>query len=823
MDKKTVIERATERSRCRASCLVAILFGMAILIGIPSTRWLRADGQTKSATATEKAANTTASAIRVLDLRIVGPDGQPIPEAMVNVSTQPAIDKVQLRKGTLLNKPRFGVNLRSNAEGQLVLELPPHLITLSFQIRKPQYGYYFKWWNLLNKPEALAAPVTAKLEKAWTIGGLVVDSDGKPIANARVLLQLKVAETGGSFYADRLWTNSKGIWKFENVPESMSSATAEVSEPKYRTANQNLSRTKFEIDAGHEPSEKITLKTGLTVTGKVTDENGKPIAKALVRTSVGNDVRTAFTDKKGAYQLEGCDLGDVRIVASAKRYAADFQDVEVGPHLGPVDFQLNPGRTVRVRVLDEQGHPASKATVVVQHWRGQYLQLERAPRETDVDGRWEWNEAPATEVMADIGRPEGMTLNNRPLRPRTEEYVFRVPAGLVISGKVLDAETKQPIKAFRLLTGYLLMGGQLFWSNTGNVVSNEGRYEVRQSYEQPAFVVRIEADGYLRAATREIKSDEGKVVVDFLLHKDKNVTAKVMTPDGFPAPGAKVALVLTGQRIRIHQGDLDAGSSAEQQETDANGRFRLTAKKDDFWLVVTHRSGYAELPGAPNCDPPVIKLNPWARIEGTYQVARRPQSDVAITIKSSTNVGQNSPIIAVDSQAQTDLRGRFALDRVMPGRQSVLAKRNDAEGEAPQITFSRSMNVDCPAGTTTHVDFGTTGRPVIGQIRQPADSTLDLSKALIYVSSEEFNVPGVAHMTFQTAPDREGNFTVEDVPPDDYMLYAYFPQRPGPRVQGRRFTVQAINERLSQRPVDLGVLTLMPDGQVFRAQKVNSR
>jgi hypothetical protein len=35
--------------------------------------------------------------------------------------------------------------------------------------------------------------------------------------------------------------------------------------------------------------------------------------------------------------------------------------------------------------------------------------------------------------------------------------------------------------------------------------------------------------------------------------------------------------------------------------------------------------------------------------------------------------------------------------------------------------------------------------------------------------------------------------------------------------------VQAINERLSQRPVDLGVLTLMPDGQVFRAQKVKAR
>jgi uncharacterized GH25 family protein len=828
---------ATQLGRCSLCTAIVFAIGLGPL--------LRADdAKTGPPPPNPKPASGSAPTTPTLELRIVDPDGKPVPEAKVNVNTQPPIDTVKLRAGTLLNKPRFGVNLRSDADGRVIVELPVHLTYLTFQIRKAGFGYYSKWWNFQNKPETLA-PTTAKLERAWTIGGIVVDGAGKPVPNARVLLQVRIAGMGGTVFADRLWTNSKGIWKFESVPESMSSVTAEISEPKYMAASPTLGRAEFEIKPGNEPTAKTTLQVGVVVTGKITDEAGKPIAKALVRTRVGNDTRSAFTGKDGVYRLEGCGTtqqgggavviaggngvfrregpkpGQVTIVASAKGRAAQVQHAEIGPGRGPVNFELKPGGTIRVRVLDEQGRPAPKATVFIQAWGGDfdYFQFDTAPREADVDGVWEWHEAPTGELLAFISRPNGMTLDKR-LTVRKEEYVFRVPPALVISGKVVDAETKQPIKTFRAVRGTRwIEQQQVSWDTNNKLMGADGTYQMRETWEQSAYLVRIEAAGYLHGVSRDIKCDEGKVVVDFELLKGTDVAATVLTPEGVPAGRAKVAVVGGNVGPVINHGEIDIkGGRRDIPETDATGRFRIATKNDGFWLVVTHPSGYAELTGLPNSNPRVIKLAPWARIEGTFQLAHKPQAEIEISLDNAQFFGPNA---AIDRASQTtDLHGRFAFDRVIPGKRRISAKRTSGEG-ASETTCSRSMAVDCPAGKTARVDFESGGRPVIGQLQAPSDSKpgLQLSAAQIYVDPEGGGARADSQMQFRATPDRKGNFSIDEVPPGNYLLSAFIPGRRDAYVQSHRFTVPRVNEKLSQRPVDVGVLTLEPARRFQGAQK----
>ncbi len=214
-----------------------------------------------------------------------------------------------------------------------------------------------------------------------------------------------------------------------------------------------------------------------------------------------------------------------------------MQEIEIGPGLGPIDFRLKPGNTIRVRVLDEEGHPVPKATVYFQQWRPgfDFFEVDNAPRQTDVDGLWEWKEAPPEEVLANIGRPNGMTLSNRALSPRKEEYVFRVPKALVISGKVVDAETHQPIKGFRLTSGYVWMGQQVVWEDQNGKPSTGSTYEIKKTDDTGANLVRVEADGYMPAVSREIKSDEAKVTIDFELLKGKTVAVTVL--DARRSPG----------------------------------------------------------------------------------------------------------------------------------------------------------------------------------------------------------------------------------------------------------------------------------------------
>ena len=79
------------------------------------------------------------------------------------------------------------------------------------------------------------------------------------------------------------------------------------------------------------------------------------------------------------------------------------------------------------------------------------------------------------------------------------------------------------------------MGQQVVWEQNNNVAATGSTYEIKKTYENGANLVRVEADGYMPAVSREIKGDEAKVTIDFELLKGKTVAVTILTPDGAPA------------------------------------------------------------------------------------------------------------------------------------------------------------------------------------------------------------------------------------------------------------------------------------------------
>jgi len=65
-----------------------------------------------------------------------------------------------------------------------------------------------------------------------------------------------------------------------------------------------------------------------------------------------------------------------------------------------------------------------------------------------------------------------------------------------------------------------------------------------------------------------------------------------------------------------------------------------------------------------------------------------------------------------------------------------------------------------------------------------------------------------SRISFSATVDRNGNFSIDDVPIGKYMLNAAFFKPPRDRLANHEFEVPAIDEKLSQEPVDLGVLTM---------------
>ncbi|HET6328545.1 MAG TPA: carboxypeptidase regulatory-like domain-containing protein [Planctomycetaceae bacterium] len=756
-----------------------------------------------------KNALTVTRAVTMFDLRIVGPDGKPIPDAKVELRRPPDFQAAQIRVGTFLNRSSFAVKVRSDASGRIVFERPDPLQRLDLYITMPGYAPYWAGWDLTTKPEPIPARLTAQLNTAWSIGGIIVDEDGKPVVGARIspLIEFKKrpGESRQLMTGDRFWTNGKGVWRFDSVPASMSEVSVEIYEPNFQGAQPMLSRGRFGIQPGHEPTAKIVLKKGLVVTGKVTDEAGKPIARAVVRTKFMNEVRSTATGADGVYTLESCTSGPARIVASALGHALELQQVQIGPKMQPVDFHMQRGKTIRVRVLDEQGYPIPKASIFFQAWRGhvQYFEFERVPQYANAQGLWEWNEAPADEICADIVRPDGMTLGNRLLMAGDQEIVFRVPLALVVSGKVIDAATKRPIEKFRVSKAIRLQRGDLLWNDT--FAGTGGHYEIREKYEYPHFQVLIAADGYARTLSREIKSEEGNVSIDFELIKGPDVPLTVLMPDGSPAAGAKLAMGSVGSRIKFKNGNLDeAQTSCLKRQADSRGRLTFEMDKPDFWLVITHPSGYAQSNGVPNS--PTLRLTPWARVEGTLRVARKLQANTMLQVECGQYLGQNGPRVFTEYRQATDSGGRFVFERVFPaeGRVGRFIPRPEMSTEMVSAALVPATFV---SGKTTVVDLGTSGRPVIGQLRRAANSTVKVPWRHVIVDPPGTTFGGRS-LQFVAVPDGDGNFCIDDVPPGNYVLHIFIPNGRAFEIEQHPFSVPTINQTLSQRPVDIGVITL---------------
>src|SRR5262249_45118842 len=137
--------------------------------------------------------------------------------------------------------------------------------------------------------------------------------------------------------------------------------------------------------------------------------------------------------------------------------ATDMQEVRIDSGIPPIDFRMQPGGRIRIRVLDEKDNPIPKARIFFQRWRGSdyhYFELGHVNQYANENGVWEWHEAPLDEFKADICRPNGMYLGSQPLIARDQEYVFHPPPALVVAGAVVDAETKRPIGKFEVVPGW---------------------------------------------------------------------------------------------------------------------------------------------------------------------------------------------------------------------------------------------------------------------------------------------------------------------------------------------------------------------------------
>jgi hypothetical protein len=768
-----------------------------------------------------KVASASAVESGEFELLVVGPGAKPIPDAVVEIAVTPLPTAAQVKKGSFLGAKAYVARVTTGADGRLAVAIPRAPDFFNVYITTPGFGPYWAGWSSESHRQTIPSHLTAELDPAWSVGSIIVDAAGKPIEGVEIGFNIEFKKRPGEVQqlgsGSRVKSDSAGKWHFDSVPVSMGEVYVNLDHRSYMPLRRALSRREFGIGAGRQPAVKIVMDRGLTVTGKITDEAGKPIAGALVRTQFWNEIREARTGTDGVYTLAGCEPKAVRLVVSAKGRATDVKELNIEPRMGPVDFQMKPGGTVRIRVLDEHGKPVPKARIFFQRWRGSYAYFEfgHVNQYADANGVWVWNEAPLDEFRADICPPDGMQLQQQPLIAREEEYVFRVAGPLVVSGEVTDAVTKKPIKEFRVVPGARWSDGRTFWIRKEEFAALDGQYQIRRTRGEPTNLIRIEADGYTAAVSRDIRSDEGKISIDFALKPGANVAAKVVTPRNLPARGARVALGLPGSQICVQNGEIDDSSTfSARAETDESGRFHFPAQDKDFQLVITHPSGFGYVKSPREWElTRIIHLEPWSRVEGTYKIGKSPAANVSIEIDVSrmNSFGQDEPRIFTQHRSTTGPDGKFIFERVIPGTGRIGRRITFLVNEgATEVASAYMIAAEFPAGKTVHIDLGGMGRSVVGRL-QPSEKFLgEVRWNFADISVESAAADSRSAKPYFTATvDRDGRFRIDDVPPGDYSLRVDFMRdNAAGQLRNHRFKVPSIEGPSASQPVELGVLRL---------------
>ena len=848
------------RLRTFVSCALIILLAVTGIGEVASTQEKPVPSANKPVPAQTQVADSNAqdtktSTTGAFELNIVDSEGKRVSHASVEIRGQEKVLPEWIVEGEFVKQGTYGTFVKASNEGRLRLKFPSDA-PYSFSIEADGYGPYWAEWTNSVRPSSFSA----ELDAARVVGGVVVDEAGQPIAGARVRPGLfhkkRPGDTRSLGVGASIKTDEQGRWSYGHLPRSESSFGVEITHPKFKPQLAGLSADTFELRPGQVASQTVQMSKGLSVRGTIVDSDDKPIQGALVRTQMFNDIRSTNSDERGHFELSGCEAGVARIVASAQGKAVDMQSVQIAKDMEDISFKMQPGGHVRIRVLDEKGQPVPKARIFFQRWREgmyRYFELDHVNQYADENGVWEWNEAPLDEFRADITRPGGMSLSSQLLKARPEEYVFTCPPLLKIVGRVIDADTKQPIENFQVIPGVRSEPNPMNWIPNLTIEGKNGKFNYAQSHGYSAYLFKAQARGYVPLVSREIKSDEGLVDLILELKRGAEIDLRVLTPDGEPAVGAKVALGIPGSQISIKNGHIEDGSTyAERTVVNELGKIAYPSPSTDFQLVITHAAGFAHVRSDQN-QSGIVRLTPWARVEGVFRVAKQPQAGVKLSLYSGSvgSYGPNQPSIFTSADAVTESDGTFKFNRVIPGRGQVMRSilRVMDQG-AKEVTSSTSLVANFVSGQTTRLEFGQSGCPVIGKLNQqpgykgnslwsfaeirispqlgpgpipmPAELKNQAGKAQEWYEAWKDTPAGLAwHKEMLAADERlrnspsyfascdtDGRFRVDDMPAGKYVLSVHAHERPEiGMLDAYAFSVPEKNA-VSGKSIDLGVLQL---------------
>jgi|GEM_PF-1002826 len=724
-------------------------------------------------------------------VRVRDESGQPVADARVTASVwniEPTDERYPTR------------DYKTNADGEVTVEIPRRLRILRLWSSKSKHVPLFVNFGEGSHEDGRLIPdeFEFRMPAGHRLSGLVVDEVGQPVANARVQVMVNVNDrfagpnpTAGistwlASETSAVRTDKDGRWEVVNAP-----APREGSDYNFRimvthrdfAGDSNWGELQGKqgvtVEQLREGTAKITLGRGLAISGTITGPDGKPVSKGLVVYDddpyYAKGVNEARIDSEGKYKTRRLSPGEYPITVLAPGFAPEQRKVKLDDSLGPVDFKLAPGRTLKLKFVDAAGKPVPEAAVQIDEWRGTKAIYNHdhpnvpdsgIPRQADKEGNYTWTWAPEDGIGLNVSA-SGFDYKTLTLVAKDEQHEIVLTAAPTFFGKVVDAKTGEPIKKFRVVPVQAFRPD--FYSTDfqdGRVAEGkDGKYRIEiGTYGQTGnrYFARIEAEGYRTAlGDKSMAASDPPLELDFRLEPAPALRGVVVDEGGQPINNFMVCVGTPTIASGFDFDRLDTSFGIALRVEGAN-EFRLPATFEPQRIRVFDETGYAEVFRQPNEDIGTLTLRPTASISGRLIQAGEPLVGETIYCFPLANRGLKEARFQEGYTAKTDASGGFRFDRLPPGSYSVRPALGPWEDSV--MTSGESVPVDLQPGDKKEITLGGGKVKVLGQVIAWADNADKPSKGVVATGNNADKLSKRWSLNYLISRDRGVEYPADATP-----------------------------------------------------------